>query len=289
MLIDIITIFPEVFKPYINESILKIAQEKGKLKVKLHNLRDYTLDKHRKVDDRPFGGGPGMVMTAEPIFRAAEKIRMTKDEGRGTTKIILLCPQGKTLNQKMARRLSKLKHLILICGRYEGVDERVRRSLADEEISIGDYVLTGGELPAMVLMDALTRLIPGVLGHADSIRDESFSENLRHSKVSNAILCRKGGVGETVPHDWGVLSEADDKSAKRRRGACPHSGIKSEKPILLLEYPQYSRPADFKGMKVPEVLLSGNHKKIEEWRKKQALETTKKKRPDLFREKIKGQ
>src|SRR3989338_1696399 len=234
MLIDIITIFPEVFKPYINESILKIAQEKGKLKVKLHNLRDYTLDKHRKVDDRPFGGGPGMVMTAEPIFRAAEKIRRTKDEGRGTTKIILLCPQGKTLNQKMARRLSKLKHLILICGRYEGVDERVRRSLADEEISIGDYVLTGGELPAMVLVDALTRLIPGVLGHKDSTRDESFSAD-------------------------------------------------------LLEYPQYSRPADFKGIKVPEVLLSGNHKKIEEWRKKQALETTKKKRPDLFRKKIKGQ
>ena len=183
---------------------------------------------------RPFGGGPGMVMTAEPIFLAVEKIRRTKDEGRGTTKIILLCPQGKTLNQKMARRLSKLKHLILICGRYEGVDERVRRSLADEEISIGDYVLTGGELPAMVLVDALTRLIPGVLGHKDSTRDESFSAD-------------------------------------------------------LLEYPQYSRPADFKGMKVPEVLLSGNHKKIEEWRKKKALETTKKKRPDLFRKKIKGQ
>ena len=238
MLIDIITIFPEVFKPYINESILKIAQEKGKLKVKLHNLRDYTLDKHRKVDDRPFGGGPGMVMTAEPIFRAVEeisqKVKIKSQKYKSKSKIILLSPQGKTLNQKLARRLSKLKHLILICGRYEGVDERVRRSLADEEISIGDYVLTGGELPAMVLVDALTRLIPGVLGHKDSIRDESFSAN-------------------------------------------------------LLEYPQYSRPADFKVMKVPEVLLSGNHKKIEEWRKKQALETTKKKRPDLFRKKIKGQ
>lgn len=226
MIIDIITIFPEVFQPYINESILKIAQEKGKLKIRLRNLRDYTLDKHRKVDDRPFGGGPGMVMTAEPIFRAVEKIRGAG--GRGSTKTILLCPQGKLLNQELAQRLSKLKHLILICGRYEGVDERVRKRLADEEISIGDYILTGGELPAMVLVDTVVRLIPGVLGHKDSIRDESFSAN-------------------------------------------------------LLEYPQYSRPADFKGMKVPEILLSGNHKKIAEWRKKQALEATKRKRPDLLK------
>ena len=225
MIIDIITIFPEVFKPYINESILKIAQEKGKLEVRLHNLRDYTLDKHRKVDDRPFGGGPGMVMTAEPIFRAVEEISQNY---KLKSKIILLSPQGKPLNQKLAQRLSKLKHLILICGRYEGVDERVRERLADEEISIGDYVLTGGELPAMVLVDVLTRLIPGVLGHKDSIRDESFSAN-------------------------------------------------------LLEYPQYSRPADFKGMNVPEILLSGNHKKIAEWRRKKAVEVTKRKRPDLLR------
>lgn len=236
MLIDIITIFPEVFKPYISESILKIAQQKGKLEVRLHNLRDYTLDRHRKVDDRPFGGGPGMVMTAEPIFRAVENIRRATDDpatslgagGRRTTKTILLCPQGKLLNQKLAQRLSKIKHLVLICGRYEGVDERVRAHLVDEEISIGDYVLTGGELPAMVLVDALARLIPGVLGHKDSVLDESFSAG-------------------------------------------------------LLEYPQYSRPADFKGMKVPEILLSGDHKKIEEWRRKKALELTKKKRPDLLR------
>lgn len=234
MRIDIITIFPEVFKPYVNESILKIAREKGKLEVRLHNLRDYTLDKHRKVDDRPFGGGPGMVMTAEPIFRAVESLkRITNHESR-TTKIILLSPQGKLLNQELAQRLSKLKHLILICGRYEGVDERVRARLADEEISIGDYILTGGELPAMVLVDTVARLIPGVLGHKDSVRDESFSAN-------------------------------------------------------LLEYPQYSRPADFKGMKVPEILLSGDHKKIEEWRRKKALELTKKKRPDLLKEKTKVQ
>lgn len=223
MLIDIITIFPDIFRPYFDESILKIAQNKNKLKIRLRDARDYTLDSHRKVDDRPFGGGPGMVMTPEPIFRAVEKIRREK-----TTKIILLSPQGKTLNQKLAQKLSRYPHLILICGRYEGVDERVRKHLADEEISIGDYILTGGELAAMVLVDAVARLIPGVLGDEDSARFESYSEN-------------------------------------------------------LLEYPQYTRPADFRGMRVPRILLSGNHKKIEEWRKNEALKITKKKRPDLLK------
>ena len=223
MLIDIITIFPDIFRPYFDESILKIAQNKNKLKIRLRDVRDYTLDAHRKVDDRPFGGGPGMVMAPEPIFRAVEKIRRGK-----TAKIILLSPQGKTLNQKLAQKLSHCRHLILICGRYEGVDERVCKHLADEEISIGDYILTGGELAAMVLADAVTRLIPGVLGDEDSARFESYSEN-------------------------------------------------------LLEYPQYTRPADFRGMRVPRILLSGNHKKIEEWRSKEALKTTRKKRPDLLK------
>ncbi|HAH20025.1 MAG: tRNA (guanosine(37)-N1)-methyltransferase TrmD [Omnitrophica WOR_2 bacterium GWF2_43_52] len=227
MLIDIITIFPEVFKPYIDASILGIAQKKEKLHIRVHDLRDYTLDKHKKVDDRPFGGGPGMVMMAEPVFRAVEQIRGAKDEGRKATKTILLCPQGKTLNQKLASKLSKYRHLILICGRYEGVDERVRTRLADEEISIGDYILTGGELAAMVLVDAVARLIPGVLGHKDSSILESFSNN-------------------------------------------------------LLEYPQYTRPADFRGMEAPEILLSGDHKKIEAWRRNQALAVTRKKRPDLL-------
>ena len=209
MLIDIITIFPEVLKPYVNESILKIAQEKGKLEIRLHNLRDYTLDKHRKVDDRPFGGGPGMILTPEPVFRAVEHInQISKSKNENKAKIILLTPQGKTLNQKLAEKLSKRKHLILICGRYEGVDERVRESLIDEEISIGDYILSGGELAALVLTDSLARLLPGVLGHKDSNVRESFSNN-------------------------------------------------------LLEYPQYTRPADFRGLRVPEVLLSGDHKKIE--------------------------
>lgn len=228
MLIDIITIFPDIFKPYFDESILKIAQNKNKLKIRLRNLRDYTLDPHRKVDDRPFGGGPGMVMTPEPIFRAVEKIKRNTEYGIRTTKTILLSPQGKTFNQKLAQKLSKYRHLILICGRYEGVDERVRKHLADEEISIGDYILTGGELAAMVLVDAVSRIIPGVLGDDDSARFESYSEN-------------------------------------------------------LLEYPQYTRPADFRGMRVPWVLLSGNHKKIQEWRKNEALKITKKKRPDLLK------
>ena len=228
MLIDIITIFPEVFKPYIDASILGIAQKKEKLHIRVHDLRDYTLDKHKKVDDRPFGGGPGMVMMAEPVFRAVEQIRGAKDEGRKATKTILLCPQGKTLNQKLASKLSKYRHLILICGRYEGVDERVRTQLADEEISIGDYILTGGELAAMVLVDAVARLIPGVLGHKDSSILESFSNN-------------------------------------------------------LLEYPQYTRPADFRGMEAPEILLSGDHKKIEAWRRNQALAVTREKRPDLLK------
>lgn len=234
MLVDIITIFPEVFKPYFEKSILGIAQKKGKLKIDLHNLRDYALDKHAKVDDRPFGGGPGMVMTPEPIFRVVENIIQNhKPKLKNKPKIILLSPQGKTFNQKLAQKLSRCKHLILICGRYEGVDERVRQELVDEEISIGDYILTGGELAAMVLVDAAIRFVPGVLGHKDSSRFESFSGN-------------------------------------------------------LLECPQYSRPADFRGMRVPEVLLSGNHKKIEEWRRKESLRITKKKRPDLLREENDG-
>lgn len=223
MLIDIITIFPQVCKPYFEESILRIAQEKGKLKIRLHNLRDYTLDKHRKVDDRPFGGGPGMVMTPQPIFDAVRKIK-----GRRKATVILTCPTGKPLTQKLAKNLTKHKNLIILCGHYEGVDERVRRHIVDESISIGDYVLTGGELPAMVLIDCLTRLIPGVLGKDESLVEESF----------------EGGV---------------------------------------LDFPQYTRPANFRGIKVPDVLLSGNHLHIQEWRRKQAMAVTKKNRPDLLK------
>jgi tRNA (guanine37-N1)-methyltransferase len=216
-----------MFEPVLNESIIKRAQNKGKVKIFVHNLRDYSPDKHRKVDDRPFGGGSGMVMRPEPIFNAVEAI---KSQSHKVTKsqVILLCPQGKRLDQKIATRLAKHKHLILICGHYEGVDERVRQNLVDEEISIGDYVLTGGELPAMVLIDALIRLIPGVLGDKNSLNFESFKGN-------------------------------------------------------LLEYPHYTRPAKFRNMRVPQILLSGDHKKIEAWRRKEALERTRLRRPDLLK------
>ncbi len=225
MRIDIITIFPKMFAPVVNESIVKRAQNKDKVRICIHNLRDYTLDKHKKVDDRPFGGGSGMVMGPEPIFNAVGYIKSKVKSQK--SKVILLCPQGEKLNQKAAKRLAKYKHLILICGHYEGIDERVRQYLVDEEISIGDYVLTGGELPAMVLTDCLVRLIPGVLGDKNSLNFESFTGN-------------------------------------------------------LLEYPQYTRPANYRRMKAPAILLSGNHKKIAQWRQNQAFKRTKKIRPDLL-------
>jgi tRNA (guanine37-N1)-methyltransferase len=226
MRIDIISIFPGMFAPVLNESMIKRAQEKGKLLLVIHDLRDYTTDKHSKVDDRPFGGGSGMVMMADPIFRAVAAIKKAAKQKK--TKVILLCPQGNTLTQARAKKLSGVKHLILICGHYEGVDERVRQHLADEEVSIGDYVLTGGELPAMVLVDSVVRLLPGVLGDKNSLNFESFEGN-------------------------------------------------------LLEYPQYTRPADYKGLKVPDVLVCGDHTKIELWRRQQALTRTTDRRPDLLK------
>ncbi|MBM3246419.1 MAG: tRNA (guanosine(37)-N1)-methyltransferase TrmD [Candidatus Omnitrophica bacterium] len=225
MRIDIIAIFPGMFAPILNESIVKRAQKKGKVKIYIHDLRSYSLDKHRKVDDRPFGGGSGMLMRPEPIFAAVEDVKSKSKNQKA--KVILLCPQGEKLTQKLAKKIAKYQHLILICGHYEGVDERVRQRLVDEEVSIGDYVLTGGELPAMVLVDAVARLLPGVLGDKNSLNFESFEDN-------------------------------------------------------LLEHPHYTRPANFRGMGVPSVLLSGDHKKIESWREKEALKRTKQKRPDLL-------
>jgi tRNA (guanine37-N1)-methyltransferase len=226
MRIDIITIFPKMFAPVLNESIIKRAKNKGRVKIHLHDLRDYSFDKHKKVDDRPFGGGSGMVMRPEPIFRAVGEIKSQSGKV-AKPQVILLCPQGQKLTQKTAKRWAKYKHLILICGHYEGIDERVRRHLVNAEISIGDYVLTGGELPAMVLIDCLVRLIPGVLGDKNSLNFESFEGN-------------------------------------------------------LLEYPQYTRPAVFGRLRVPTILLSGDHKKIEFWRKQEAIKRTKLKRPDLL-------
>ncbi|MGE0267678.1 MAG: tRNA (guanosine(37)-N1)-methyltransferase TrmD [Candidatus Omnitrophota bacterium] len=224
MRFDIITIFPDMFKPIINESILKRAQAKKKVTINIHDLREYTADKHHKVDDRPFGGGPGMVMTCQPIFDAVRKIK-----GRRKARVIMTCPRGIPLNQKNVKKLTKYKNIIIICGHYEGVDERVNKMLVDECISIGDYILTGGELPALVIMDSITRLIPGVLGREESLVNESFESN-------------------------------------------------------LLDFPHYTRPANFRGKKVPSVLLSGNHKDIEKWRNSQAVELTKKNRPDLLKD-----
>jgi tRNA (guanine37-N1)-methyltransferase len=220
---DIITIFPEMFEGVFNNSILKRAQEKKKAAIRVHDLRDYTDDKkHRKVDDRPFGGGPGMVLTPQPLFDAVKAIK-----GRRRAHIIYTSPSGGPFTQSRAKILSKIKNVIIICGHYEGIDERVREHLVDEEISVGDYVLTGGEIPAMVMVDAITRLIPGVLGKEESLISESFENN-------------------------------------------------------LLEGPQYTRPANFRGIKVPDVLLSGNHKAIAKWRYTKALGHTKKVRPDLL-------
>jgi tRNA (guanine37-N1)-methyltransferase len=231
--IDIVTIFPEMFAPVLNESIIERGQKAGKVEIHVHDLRKYTTDKHHTVDDRPFGGGAGMVFKPDPIFACVEHIKKQlrkKKIPAKSIRTILMGPQGTTLDQTTAKRLSKIKNLILICPRYEGVDERVAEKLCDEEISIGDYVLTGGELAAMVLVDSVVRLVPGVLGDKNSLNFESFEGN-------------------------------------------------------LLEYPQYTRPAEFRGMKVPEILLTGDHKKIELWRRQMALRRTKERRPDLLQDK----
>lgn len=234
MIFDVITIFPEFFDGIVEHGLLKRARASGLADIRLHDLRDATDDRHRTVDDRPFGGGPGMVFKPEPLFRAVEAL---KAEGKETDfPIVLLSPQGRLLTQAVAQELSLQTRLILICGRYEGVDERVATHLASDEISIGDYVLSGGELAAAVLMETVTRLLPGVLGNEESRLQESFA---------------------TLDSDSGG-----------RDG--------------LLDFPQYTRPADLGGRKVPEVLLSGNHQEIREWRRRQSLEKTWRRRPDLL-------
>ncbi|MGN6644291.1 MAG: tRNA (guanosine(37)-N1)-methyltransferase TrmD [Verrucomicrobiota bacterium] len=221
MKIDGLTLFPAMFAGPLDESIIKRAREAGLLDLKIHQLRDYTHDRHKTVDDRPFGGGPGMLLKPEPIFEAVESIAREK------TRVILMSPTGRPFSQAIARELAQQDDLLLVTGHYEGFDERIREELADDELSIGDYVLTNGALPAMVVVDAVTRLLPGVLGDDDSSKDESFSTG-------------------------------------------------------LLEYPQYTRPAEFRGKKVPEVLLSGNHAEIAKWRTEQARLRTKERRPDLL-------
>lgn len=258
MRIDIITLFPKMFKGPFEESIIKRARQKGLVEIKIHNLRDWTKDKHKTVDDRPYGGGTGMVLMVKPIYKALTELKKPsklKDDRLSNKKdfcrVILLTPQGNVFNQKKAKQLAKMDHLVFICGHYEGVDQRVADYLVDEEISIGDYILTGGELPAMVIADAIIRLIPEVLGKETAIKLESFMK----------ITLRQ-------PH---------------QRYHTTKYGRKCTKLGLLLEYSQYTRPINFRGWRVPEVLFSGDHKKIAEWRAKKALEITKKKRPDLLK------
>jgi len=211
-----------MFEGVLGESIIKRARKKGKVDVRVHNLRDWTDDKHRKVDDKPFGGGPGMVIKPQPLFDAVSALK------RGASRVVLMTPQGKTLTQSVAKKISGYKHIIIVCGHYEGIDERFRRKLVTDEISLGDFVLTGGEIPAMALVDSLVRLVPGVVGDRDSLEFESFASG-------------------------------------------------------LLEYPQYTRPAEFRGLRVPGVLLSGDHNKIDVWRREMAMKRTRSRRPDMYK------
>jgi len=252
MKIDILTIFPDFFRGPLDYGIIRRARETGLAEVNIYDLRNFTKDKHRTVDDRPFGGGEGMVLKPEPIFECLESLdglaaRAERLGPCAKQSVILLSPQGRKLDQSLAAELSALERVVLICGRYEGVDERVSEHLADREVSIGDYVLSGGELGAAVILDTITRLIPGAVGNEASTRQESFTEPgvARSPSPANApsSTCLSGG---------------------------------------LLDYPHYTRPADFRGMPVPEVLVNGNHEDIRRWRRKTALTKTLRNRPDLL-------
>ena len=243
MKIDILTLFPDMFKGPFDTSMLKKAQDAGCVEIEIHNLRDWAKDKHKTVDGRPYGGGKGMIIRVDVVNRAISNFQFPISK-KIKKKVILLSPQGKVFNQKKAQELSKLDQLILIAGHYEGFDERIRKHLVDEEISIGDYVLTGGEIPAMTIVDSVIRLLPGVL-EPEATAHESFSPSTNHP------------LGQRPS----------------RAGGHP--------PTTMLDYPTYTRPAKFKGWKVPEILLSGNHAEIEKWRKKKAKEKTLKNRPDL--------
>jgi tRNA (guanine37-N1)-methyltransferase len=255
--VDIVTIFPDFFRGPLDHGITRRAAEMGLVKIEVHDLRNFTHDRHRTVDDRPFGGGEGMVLKPEPIFECLEALGLASREqrlaGKSNDSVIVLSAQGRRFTQQVAAELAALDRMVLICGRYEGVDERVAEGLADRELSIGDYVLSGGELGAAVIIEAVTRLLPGAVGNEASARQESFtaSAELRNAGLDN-------GSSENARPD----------------STCGSGG--------LLDYPHYTRPAEFRGMTVPEVLLNGNHLEIRRWRREQALKKTLRNRPDLL-------
>jgi tRNA (guanine37-N1)-methyltransferase len=250
---DLITIFPEFFTGPLDHGIVRRAREAGIVQIHVQDLREFTRDRHKTVDDRPFGGGEGMVLKPEPLFESVEKLlgQPMGDSAQApvlpsSTAVVLLSAAGKLFTQETARRLAKLERIVLICGRYEGVDERVAEHLATEEISVGDYVLSGGELPAALVLDAVTRLLPGALGNEASTENESFRELDEGESISMA------------------------GNAHRRKAR------------LLLDYPHYTRPAEFRGWKVPDVLIGGHHAEVAKWRAQQAAEKTRRNRPDLL-------
>jgi tRNA (guanine37-N1)-methyltransferase len=253
MQFDLITIFPEFFAGPLDHGIVRRAREAGIVQIHVQDLREFTKDRHKTVDDRPFGGGEGMVLKPEPLFEAVEKLlgQSIGDSAQATaipggTSVVLLSAAGKLFTQETARRLARLERIVLICGRYEGVDERVAEHLATEEISVGDFVLSGGELPAAIVLDAVTRLLPGALGNEASTENESF---------------RKLEVEEST-------SVADNSRPRKAR--------------LLLDYPHYTRPAEYRGWKVPDILIGGHHAEVAKWRAQQAAEKTRRNRPDLL-------
>jgi len=245
MKIDVVTIFPDFFRGPLDYGILRRAREAGLIEIQVHDLRSFTRDRHRTVDDRPFGGGEGMVLKPEPLFECVEALGLQARDERGAEgqTVILLSAQGKRFDQAIASELSRLQRMVLICGRYEGVDERVGENLADRELSIGDFVLSGGEIGAAVVVDAVARLIPGAVGNEASTRQESFTAQPEAFGDRPSSTCGSGG---------------------------------------LLDYPHYTRPAEFRGMVVPEVLVSGNHDQIRRWRRRMALQKTLRNRPDLL-------
>jgi tRNA (guanine37-N1)-methyltransferase len=275
MRFDLITIFPEFFGGPLDHGIVRRAREAGLIHVHVQDLREFTKDRHRTVDDRPFGGGEGMVLKPEPLFEAVESLlgrsvgqaskQSALDRGQA---VVLMSAAGRLFDQEMARRYAKLERMILICGRYEGVDERVAEHLATEEVSIGDFVLSGGELPAMLVVDAVTRLLPGALGNEASSQNESFSEFRAGTREYSLPVAQPAAPTQTE------TGKARNRANRQSR----------ELTRALLDFPHYTRPADYRGWRVPETLIGGNHAEVTKWRREKALEKTRRNRPDLLPE-----